>query len=277
MTEYKQLLVHLDDSARNVPRLRAARAIAASHGSSVTACYAVKSSYLDAAYGADVAPALLEGLAEWDEDRRERAHQTFDAEVRTPGPAVGWSEVNGIGCTMEFARQAFYADLLVLGQYDPSAPAGTAGDFNETVMLMSGKPTLVIPYAGWSGSIRRDAVIAWKETREAARAVTAAIPVLLHAQTVHVLHWAKESPPAVDGATLDLRNYLRLYGIEPVWHEGGEEPPTVGELALSRACDLGADLLVMGCYGHSRMRELVLGGMTRTLLRSMTLPVLMAH
>lgn len=277
MNAYKQLLVHLDDSARNVPRLRAARAIGAAHGCSIAACYAVASSYLEAAYGADVAPALLASLAEWDEERRDRARQTFDAEVRTPGPAVGWSDVKGIGCTMEFARQAFYADLLVLGQHDPSAPGGAAGDFNETVMLTSGKPTLVMPYVGWSGSIGRNAVIAWKETREAARAVAAAIPLLLQAQTVHVLHWAKEPPPAVDGATLSLRSYLRLYGIEPVWHEGGEEPATVGELALSRACDLGADLLVMGCYGHSRMRELVLGGMTRTLLRSMTLPVLMTH
>ena len=71
----------------------------------------------------------------------------------TPGPAVGWSEVKGIGCSMEFARQAFHADLLVLGQRDPSAPAGASGDFNETVMLASGKPTLVMPYgAGMRGT-----------------------------------------------------------------------------------------------------------------------------
>lgn len=277
MNAYKQLLVHLDDSARNMPRLRAARAIAASHGSMVAACYAVTSSYLEAAYGAEVAPALLASLAEWDDGRRDRARQTFEAEMGTPGPAVGWSEVKGIGCSMEFARQAFHADLLVLGQRDPSAPAGASGDFNETVMLASGKPTLVMPYVGWAGSIARNAVIAWKETREAARSVAAAIPLLQQAQTVHVLHWAKEAQPAVDGAVLGLDTYLRLYGIEPVWHEGGEEPAAVGDLALSRACDLGADLLVMGCYGHSRMRELVLGGMTRTLLRSMTLPVLMTH
>jgi nucleotide-binding universal stress UspA family protein len=149
MNAYKQLLVHLDDSARNMPRLRAARAIAASHGSMVAACYAVTSSYLEAAYGAEVAPALLASLAEWDDGRRDRARQTFEAEMGTPGPAVGWSEVKGIGCSMEFARQAFHADLLVLGQRDPSAPAGASGDFNETVMLASGKPTLVMPYVGW--------------------------------------------------------------------------------------------------------------------------------
>lgn len=277
MNAYRQLLVHLDDSAGNALRLRTARMIAESHGSAIAACYAVTSNHLEAAYGADVSHALLENLAERDEERRRRARQAFDVEMRAPGPVVGWSESKGIGCSIEFARQAFYADLLVLGQRDPSSTGGTASDFNETVMLTSGKPTLVMPYVGWSGSLGRQTVIAWKETREAARSVAAALPLLQQAQTVHVLHWSKEPPPAVDGPSLNLGGYLHLYGIEPVWHEGGDEPADVGELALSRACDLGADLLVMGCYGHSRVREIVLGGMTRTLLRSMTLPVLMTH
>lgn len=74
-----------------------------------------------------------------------------------------------------------------------------------------------------------------------------------------------------------MEGYLQLRGIEPTWHrEGGGEPGILGELLLSRACDLGADLLVMGCYGHSRMREWVLGGTSRTVQQSMTLPALMA-
>lgn len=164
MNAYRQLLVHLDDSARNGARLRAARAIAASYGSTVTGCYAVTSSHLEAAYSAEIAPSLLASLAEWDEGRRDRARYTFEDELRTSGPAVGWIEFRGVGCSMEFARQALYADLLVLGQYDPSAPAGSPFDFNETVMLTSGKPTLVIPYVGCSESIGRNAVIAWKES-----------------------------------------------------------------------------------------------------------------
>ena len=279
MNFYRQLLVHLDDCASNATRLRAARTIAAEVGSSVTACYAVASSYLEAAYGIGAASPLLPRLTEWDCARRERARQTFDMELEKPGPTVSWCEVEGIGCAGEFARLALFADLLVLGQHDPSVLSGAAGDFNETVVLMSGKPGLVLPYTGWSGTVGRNVVIACKETREAARAVYTAIPLLQHAERVHVIHWAEEPGSAVggDGKTLCLDGYLRLHGIDPIWHEGGAEPAAVGELSLSRACDLDADLLVMGCYGHSRLREIVLGGMTRTVLRSMTLPVLMAH
>ena len=82
----------------------------------------------------------------------------------------------------------------------------------------------------------------------------------------------------MQGVPLDVERYLRLHGVQARLQHYGEEPNgDLGELLLSRAADLDADLLVMGCYGHSRARELVLGGVTRTVLRSMTLPVLMSH
>jgi len=96
------------------------------------------------------------------------------------------------------------------------------------------------------------------------------------ARKVHILAWGQEEGGVTGG--LDLDGYLKLRGIEPTWHrEAAAEPGFLGELLLSRAFDLEADLLVMGCYGHSRAREWVLGGTSRTILRSMTLPVLMAH
>ena len=92
-----------------------------------------------------------------------------------------------------------------------------------------------------------------------------------------MLSWAVEDE-AVKGHRLDLDGFLKLRGVEPVWHRDDTgEPEFLGELLLSRAFDLEADLLVMGCYGHSPTREWVLGGTSRTVLRSMTLPVLMAH
>lgn len=277
MNDYRQLLVHLDDSAHNIPGLRAARAIAQAHGAAVAACYAVTSSVLDAPYSGTIAPQLVADLVRWDEERLQRARKAFDLEVREPGPVPTWSNVSGLGAAGEFARLALYADLVVLRQDDPANPAGVPADFNETVILASGKPALVIPYTGWTRAIGQTAVIAWKETPQAARAVAAALPLLRRARRVHVLQWGKQDESAVNGHGLDLKGYLGLHEIEPVWHDGGDEPSAVGELALSRAFDLDADLLVMGCYGHSRARELLLGGMSRTLLKSMTLPVLMAH
>ena len=100
--------------------------------------------------------------------------------------------------------------------------------------------------------------------------------MLERARRVHVLS-SSDADDAVSGQRLALDSYLKLHGVEATWHRETGEPELLGELLLSRAFDLEADLLVMGCYGHSRAREWVLGGTSRTVLRSMTLPLLMAH
>jgi nucleotide-binding universal stress UspA family protein len=177
------------------------------------------------------------------------------------------------------AQQALYADLLVLGQRNPADEAARSlpPDFVESVLLASGRPALVLPYVGWNGAVGDSVAIAWKETPEAARAVRAAIPILQRAGRVHVLAWGGEEAPRVSGDALDLERYLRLHRVQVTWHREGGEPRELGELLLSRVFDLGADLLVMGCYGHGRAREWILGGVSRTILDAMTLPVLMAH
>lgn len=117
------------------------------------------------------------------------------------------------------------------------------------------------------------ALVAWKESREAARALSAAIPLLHKAGSVHV---------AVDAHTTDahrtlLRQFLQRHGVEAQFHALASPAPQAGEALLTMRAEIGADLMVMGCYGHSRGRELILGGATRTVLNSMTVPVLMAH
>jgi nucleotide-binding universal stress UspA family protein len=134
-----------------------------------------------------------------------------------------------------------------------------------------------VPFIGASRTLGDCVAIAWKDSPEAARAVAGALPLLRRAREVHVLAWGEEESPSATGAVLDLAQYLRLHGIEASFHREQREPGELGELLLSRIADLGADLLVAGCYGHSRVREWVMGGVTQTLLRAMTVPVLMAH
>jgi hypothetical protein len=218
-------------------------------------------------------------LREIDDERRVRARTAFEHSIATTGSYAAWAEVQGDPIMAAFAQQALYADLLVLGQYDPSStPAGgVPSDLAETMMTASGRPALILPYIGIASGVGETVVIAWKPTREAALAVSAAVPFLQRARRVHVFSWSGGEAAAIGGDRLDLNGYLKLRGVEATWHRGGEEPEALGELLLSRSFDLGADLLVMGCYGHSRAREWVLGGTSRTVLRSMTLPVLMAH
>jgi nucleotide-binding universal stress UspA family protein len=147
------------------------------------------------------------------------------------------------------------------------------------VTLASGRPILVVPYAGRFETVGRCVLIAWNVSREAARAVADAMPLLAAADVVTVL--AVDPPPGPGGdgdlPGADIALHLGRHGVEAQIERTVSADVPIGEVLLSRAADLGADLLVMGAYGHSRTRELLLGGATRSILASMTIPVLMSH
>lgn len=278
-----QLLVHLDATPQAMQRLDVAARIGKAQGSAVTALYVVTPSLLELPFPPEVGPEIAASLRDLDNERRAGVRKAFDQSLAGQALNVGWAEGRGASVFAAFARQALFADLLVLGQHDPSGVSqdGVPPDFVEDVMASSGKPALVLPYAGLPATVGETIVIAWKPTREAARAVAAAAPLLQRARRVHILSWsagdADQEDASISGEQLTLNDYLKRLGVEATWHLGGQEPSQMGELLLSRAFDLEADLLVMGCYGHSRAREWVLGGTSRTVLKSMTLPVLMAR
>ena len=274
-----QLLVHMDALPTAPQRLEAARRLGQAQGAAVTALYAVMSHFVELPFAPEIGPGIASALQDIDDQQRRLARSAFDQALATPGAAVEWAEIREDPMMAAFAQQAFYADLMVLGQHDPStaSSSGVPSDFAENVMTMSGKPALILPYAGMAPAvIGETVVIAWKPAREAARAVCAALPLLKRARRVVILSWSGENEKVL-GKRLDLRGYLRLNGVAADWLEQGDEPSALGEVLLSRCFDMGADLLVMGCYGHSRAREWVLGGTSRTVLESMTLPVLMSH
>jgi nucleotide-binding universal stress UspA family protein len=279
-TSLTQLLVHLDATPQAARRLAVARQIAQAHGSAITALYAATPSLLDMPFVSESGPSVGAILRKLDDEQRARARDAFGQSLAAPGIRAIWAEVRGEPMMAAFAQQALFADLLVLGQYSPDdvQPSGVPPDFAEALMASSGKPALIIPYAGVPAANYGTVVIAWKPTREAARAVSAAMPMLQAARQVHVVSWSgAPSTVQVDGDRLTLDGCLKQRGVKAVWHRQDDEPDSFGELLLLQAFYLQADLLVMGCYSHSRAREWVLGGASRTVLRSMTLPVLMSH
>ncbi|MEJ8834967.1 universal stress protein [Ramlibacter sp. AN1133] len=278
--DFRQLLVHLDPTRASGRRLAAACELARSLQASLTALYAATPGFAELPYAPAIGgPGMSASLVELDDRRRQQARKVFEETLRASGADVQWAQTSQVPITDAFAQQALFADLLVLGQRNPADEdaAAVPADFVESVLLACGRPALVVPHIGAPATIGSTVAIAWKETPEAARAVTAALPFLRKARRVHVLSWGEQPQPVVGGQALDLAKYLETHGIAFTWDRAGAERQQVGELLLSRAFDLGADLLVMGCYGHSRAREWILGGASRTILQSMTLPVLMTH
>ena len=272
MNPIQSILVHVDAGPQCNARLQIGRALAGQLGAAVTACYAVTPVYVEMSL-VFTAGIPSDALLAIDETRLAAARKLVADVCAEPGVQIEWQEAREAP-EYSFIRQALYADLLVLGQRDRDhRDTGVRADFVQSVVISGGRPALVVPYIGVGKSTFDTVFVAWKETREAARALSAALPILSTAATVHV---ALEAQTADAGKSL-LQRFLQRHGLEAQYHTLAGPAAQVGDQMLSMAADLSADLMVMGCYGHSRGRELVLGGATHTVLQSMTLPVLMAH
>ncbi len=165
--------------------------------------------------------------------------------------------------------------MVVLAQPDHSGELES--HIAEDVVLSSGRPALVVPYIGAAKTIGERVMVAWDASREAARAVHDALPVLERAKSavVLVINPHRGNHGAEPGA--DIALHLARHGVEVEAQHLEVNDLSVADALLSRLADNGIDLLVMGAYGHSRLRELVLGGVTRQIFQEMTVPVLMSH
>ena len=274
----KTIAVWLDPK-RSAPSDVAIR-LAQAFGAHLTALNHIDSTrlppYIRAHLGEEIAREQLKRA----EEAADAAGAGFEAIARREG--LNSVEVRRLAGdpVQGLATSARYADLVVLGQVDPETADGPEErDFPDHAILAAGRPTLMVPYAGTFSAFGEHAVIAWSATRESTRAVTAALPLLKRAKKVTVI--VGDAIPGVGGhgamPGADIALYLARHGIQVEVSQEKTAGIDVGSLLLSRISDLGADLLVMGAYGHSRLRELVLGGVTRTILHEMTVPVLMSH
>ena len=273
MTDPKSLLLHIDSSSRTLARVRLARLLAERFDAQVTAMFCTRPLMLGMPVGLEGGAAAVAMVLAMDEKARAAALAAF-TQARAGDPRLEWKDAK-VEPLVSFTRQAMYSDLLILGQREADDPnAGElAADFVPGLLADTGRPALLLPYAGEIGSIGRCVLVAWNESRESARALSAALPWLRDAARVHVVCHSDDG----DLALSRVADYLQLHRIEASLHRAGPDRGQVGNALLSQAADLEADLLVMGCYGSSRVREWLLGGVTREILRSMTLPVLMVH
>lgn len=187
-------------------------------------------------------------------------------------PTAGWRDVVGRGEEV-VPQEGRLADLMVFAHpaLDKDAQSYVTV---ETALLGCGRPLLLVPGSA-PAEIGRRVAVAWNGSAESARAVAGAMPFLQKAEVVHVL--TAETSVTSAAAGRRIADYLTWHGVasQLTILKPGSDP--VGKTLNDRAAEIGADLLVMGGYGHSRMREMILGGVTRYMLSHAGLPVLMAH
>jgi nucleotide-binding universal stress UspA family protein len=274
---YRSILVHLDHSKHCAARVDVACALAQNFDAHLIGLYAIDSreGFADAA-GAEV---LLErmGLVP---PQFARYGALFEERAGRAG--IGKRELRQAegDAAKNVALQTRYCDLAVIGQGDPDESAtGVTPVFAQHVALAAGAPVLVLPYyTDTFATIGQRVLIAWDAGREAARAARDALPFLVRAKETYALSVRAKSGAGGELApSADLAKYLAHHGVRVEASETVGGDIGVGDALLARISDYGADLVVMGAYGHSRLRELVLGGATQTLLSHMTAPVLMSH
>lgn len=232
-----------------------------------------------------IEPATMAGgfmEAAWAAMRAQAAEatQAFTAACATAGLHSVETVVAEEDVVSAFVRHAHCSDLVLLGQVDLAAQGHRlASRVLEWVLMECARPALVVPYAGHHRAVAQRPMVAWDDSREAARALADALPLLRRAECVHVLAWREQAHEDTMPLALRLRALQQWLAWHGVRAETAVEVTTIdiADAMLSRAADLGADLLVMGAYGHRRLTDRLLGGATRSLLESMTIPVLMSH
>ena len=277
---YKTILVHLDAGERSSERLEIALALADRYDAHLVGLFALSAVHIPSYIRADASQLLVAEQARQRADAAGRAEAQFRAAAARYGGARAEWRASHDDALDALRLNARYSDVVVVGQREEDAErdTGIAPELVDELVLSCPRPVLVVPYAGhFSGAAKR-VLVAWNASAEASRAIAGALPLLARAERVNVVVFHAGTPgnhgeePGADAAL-----YLARHGVKASVSTYGSPGLDIGSQILTRAADLSVDLIVMGAYGHSRLRELVLGGATRTLLESMTVPVLMSH
>jgi nucleotide-binding universal stress UspA family protein len=180
------------------------------------------------------------------------------------------------GAGDQFARMVRRFDLAIVGQVQPEMST-MEQIIGETTLFESGRPMIMVPYIQKAPFKTGNVMICWDGSRTAARAVADAIPILGKSSRIEIVSVTSErgKEDEIEGA--DIGQHLARHGLKVDVHRISRGNIDVADALLSHAADSAADLMVMGGYGHSRLREFVLGGVTRSIFQSMTLPVLLSH
>ena len=282
----RDLLVYVDQSDHASERLRLAADLARRHQSRLTAIYVreLSPNQLHEQSVAELGQGSSEAITRTNRRIRnsidevaERLRTALEEAKLEHGLEVEWRCLDGVG-SIVVPQHARFADLCILSQDGPATDTGYT--FSEQLLFVSGRPVVFVPARGSFDTLGRHILVAWNSSRASTRAVNDALPLIERAERVTVL--------AVNPAEFAQRygalppeqmvGHLRRHGasVEGIWLNN-IPPGAIADAVLTEAHKLGADLIVAGAFGHPRLWEKMMGGVTRDLLARMTLPILMSY
>ena len=279
---YADIFLHLDNSDGAEKRVDYALALAKDQNAHLTG-YAISATPAAMSYG--IAPVPLEMVTMQQEIARgeaELAIKNFEKRAdqsEQPSETLTMTGVIGLAIR-ELAMDTRHADLMITGQ-----PLPETGGYSihrqliEEMLFSAGRPVLVVPYIGANAVPPKNVLVAWDGSREVTQAVHDALPLLRKADRVTIMVVDPDKRPDRHGEEpgANIGRHLARHGLDVTVAQEVSAGLHIGEFLISRIADGGHDLLVMGGYSHSRLREMILGGVTRTLLDSMTVPVFLSH
>lgn len=275
-----RIAIHLGNDGSCTRRIDAGLLLAKEHGATVVGVYptdGVSGHYYDETI---IPQDVRKVLRSRREEFRESVRKQFLERAQAAGITAEWRSPRGEADEV-LALHARYCDLLIMSKAENlDSVTAIIPNLPEAVVMAAGRPVLMIPTAGQVTSIGRRVLYCWDQRREAARAFNDATPFLKRCEELVVLEVDRDEQRfgENDLRNEDFANYCTSIGYPAPKHMlKTSENIGVGNVILNTASDAGSDLIVMGAYGHSRMRQWVMGGASRTLLSSMTVPVLLSH
>jgi nucleotide-binding universal stress UspA family protein len=277
---YKTLLVSLNEIERLDAVLGVAASLAGAQKSHVLGLYVIPAPAVYPAVGPYVVPEVFDGLTRYFEEQSKGARRKFEAVMKRHGLSFQWLEVKALTSAISdtVSEMGRIADLVVVSETNRDGRNGVELDFVENIILGVGRPVLILPRSATADFDPAIVLCGYNGSKEAARAVHDAVPLLKNAKDVRLL-WVDPAKELETGALpgADMVECLRRHGVKA----SAESLPSNGlnpaEAIMAQARETGAGVVVMGAYGHSRIREFVLGGATRHALSAMTMPLLVSH
>lgn len=281
----KTILVHLDTEAQAQALSKAAITVAKTFLAHVIGLHVAPNPFISASMSGEMMGELIQAQREANQASGTQIAEIFDKTVAGSGVAFEWRmfEANSEATSSVITRQGQTCDLVILGQSDNTINLIDGIGTAEDVMFGIGRPVLIIPITSLPGTIGRRILLAWNGSRESARATFDALPFLEKAESVHIFA-AGQTETALWGSlgddrapTAELEATLKRHGVVTSVVTAKASGADVANKLLAAAKGYDCDLIVMGGYGHWRVREIVFCGATRGVLSNTTFPVLMSH